>query len=133
MDGRKIRPGPRLRPEPVAPLAQATAAAALTADTVLRVRPRLRCQLREPAGDRVTLVAGRRSLELPASTRPALAALLAAGELKAADLPGLDDADQLTLARRLVTESIAVVPDAVVPTPVPGHDGTRDGAPGAGS
>jgi bifunctional lysine-specific demethylase and histidyl-hydroxylase NO66 len=81
----------------------------------------------------VTLVAGRRSLELPASTRPALAALLAAGELKVADLPGLDDADQLTLARRLVTESIAVVPDAVVPTPVPGHDGARDGAPGAGS
>jgi lysine-specific demethylase/histidyl-hydroxylase NO66 len=132
-DRLRSRTWAQVRPEPVAPLAQATAAAALTADTVLRFRPRLRCQLREPAGDRVTLVAGRRSLELPPSTRPALAALLAAGELKVADLPGLDDADQLTLARRLVTESIAVVPDAVVPTPVPGHDGARDGAPGAGS
>ena len=40
------------------------------------------------------------------------AALLAAGELKVGDLPGLDPADRLTLARRLVTESIAVVPDA---------------------
>jgi bifunctional lysine-specific demethylase and histidyl-hydroxylase NO66 len=28
------------------------------------------------------------------------------------DLPGLDPADRLTLARRLVTESVAVVPDA---------------------
>ncbi|MGY1822280.1 cupin domain-containing protein [Geodermatophilus sp. SYSU D00079] len=132
-DRLRSRTWAQVRPEPVAPLAQATAAAALSTDTVLRVRPRLRCQLREPDGDRVTLVAGRRSLELPASTRPALAALLAAGELKVADLPGLDDTDQLTLARRLVTESIAVVPDAVVPGRPPGEDGARDGAPGAGS
>jgi lysine-specific demethylase/histidyl-hydroxylase NO66 len=77
------------------------------------VRPLLRVQLREPAGGRVALVAGRRTHDLPASTSPALAALLAAGELKVGDLPGLDPADQLTLARRLVTESIAIVPDAV--------------------
>jgi hypothetical protein len=38
--------------------------------------------------------------------------LLTAGELKVGDLPGLDPADRLTLARRLVTESIATVPDA---------------------
>ena len=97
----------------MAPLAQATAAAALTADTVLRLRPRLRCVLREPAGDRVQLVAGRRSHDLPATVRPALAALLDAGELEVGDLPGLDPADQLTLARRLVREAVAVVPDAV--------------------
>ena len=127
----------QVRPEPVAPLAQATAVAGLSPDTVLRLRPRLRCQLREPADGRVVLVGGRRRHDFPAGTAPALAALLATGELKVADLPGLDPADRLTLARRLVTESIAVVPDAV-PGAVPtgagdaGHDGARDGDSGTG-
>jgi bifunctional lysine-specific demethylase and histidyl-hydroxylase NO66 len=114
----------QVRPEPVAPLAQSTAAAALTADTVLRLRPRLRVQLRETDGDRVALVAGRRTHDLPAGNRPAVAALLAAGELKVGDLPGLDPAGQLELARRLVTESVAVVPDARAEVPgADGHDG----------
>ncbi|WP_370453288.1 cupin domain-containing protein [Geodermatophilus marinus] len=111
-DRLRARTWAQVRPEPVAPLAQATAAAALGPGTVLRVRRRLRTALREATGDRVTLLFGRRSLDLPASTRPALAELLAAGELKVGDLPGLDAEDQLTLARRLVTESVATVPDA---------------------
>ncbi|MGY1711636.1 cupin domain-containing protein [Geodermatophilus sp. SYSU D00758] len=111
-DRLRARTWAQVRPEPVAPLAQATAAAALGPGTVLRVRRRLRTALREAAGDRVTLLFGRRSLELPAGTRPALAELLAAGELKVGDLPGLDAEDQLTLARRLVTESVVTVPDA---------------------
>ncbi|MGY1593732.1 cupin domain-containing protein [Geodermatophilus sp. SYSU D00708] len=136
-DRLRSRTWAQVRPEPVAPLAQATAAAALSPDTVLRVRRRLRCRLGEPVDGRVTLVAGRRTLELPADTRPALAGLLAAGELKVADLPGLDAADQLTLARRLVTESIAVVPDATAPDAVvgralAGHDEDRDRTPGTG-
>ncbi|WP_369794045.1 cupin domain-containing protein [Blastococcus sp. URHD0036] len=105
----------QVRPEPVSPLTQATAVAALSADTVLTLRTRLRCQLREPDGGRVVLVAGRRRHDFPADTGPALAALLTTGELKVADLPGLDRDDQLTLARRLLTESIAVVADAVLP------------------
>ncbi|MGY1623283.1 cupin domain-containing protein [Geodermatophilus sp. SYSU D00965] len=136
-DRLRARTWAQVRPEPVPPLAQATAAAALSPDTVLRVRRRLRCWLGEPGDGRVTLVAGRRTLELPADTRPALAGLLAAGELKVADLPGLDAADQLTLARRLVTESIAVVPDATAPDAVvgralAGHDEDRDRTPGTG-
>jgi bifunctional lysine-specific demethylase and histidyl-hydroxylase NO66 len=111
-DALRARTWAQVRPAPVAPLAQSGAAASLTGDTVLRVRPLLRMQLREPVGDRVALVAGRRTHDLPGSTHPALAALLDAGELKVGDLPGLDAADQLTLARRLVTESIAIVPDA---------------------
>ncbi|MCU1615444.1 MAG: Cupin 4 family protein, partial [Frankiales bacterium] len=103
----------QVRPEPVGPLAQSTAAAGLGAGTVLRMRPRLRCALREAAGGRVLLIAGRRRHEFPESVRPALAELLAMGELKVGDLPGLDHADRLTLARRLVTESVAIVPDAV--------------------
>jgi bifunctional lysine-specific demethylase and histidyl-hydroxylase NO66 len=127
-DRLRARTWSQVRPEPVAPLAQATAAAALSPDTVLRLRRRLRCRLREAAGGRVTLLAGRRSLELPAETRPAVAELLAAGELKVADLPGLDTPDQLTLARRLVTESIATVPGATAE-----HHGEREHAPGNGS
>ncbi|MCU1606323.1 MAG: hypothetical protein JWP46_2788 [Modestobacter sp.] len=126
-DRLRARSWGQVRPQPVAPLAQSAAAAALDGDTLLRVRPLLRVQLREAVADRVTLVIGRRSLELPASTRPALAALLAAGELTVADLPGLDSDEQLTLARRLVTESVAVVPDATADRrPGPGgHDGDR--------
>ncbi|GAB3193510.1 hypothetical protein GCM10027261_09000 [Geodermatophilus arenarius] len=137
----------QVRPEPVAPLAQATAAAALTPDTVLRLRRRLRCALREaPAtaeGERVALLAGRRRLEFPASTRAALEGLLAAGELKVADLAGLDADDRLVLARRLVTESIALVADAAVQgahgfdgvpatAPEPGPHGPGAPAPDAG-
>jgi hypothetical protein len=102
----------QVRPEPVAPLAQASAAADLGAGTVLRMRRRLRCVLRDSPDGRVALIAGRRRHDFPASVRAALQELLAAGELKVGDLPGLSADDRLTLARRLVVEAIATVPDA---------------------
>nr|WP_280790630.1 cupin domain-containing protein [Blastococcus sp. CT_GayMR20] len=102
----------QVRPEPVAPLAQSAAAAALTPETVLRLRRRLRCSLRDAPDGRVTLLAGRRSHSFPGTVREALAALLSTGELKVGDLPGMDAADRTALARRLITESIATVPDA---------------------
>ncbi|SDX95057.1 Cupin superfamily protein [Modestobacter sp. DSM 44400] len=127
-DRLRARTWGQVRPQPVAPLAQSAAAAALDGDTVLQVRPLLRLQLHEAVGDRVTLIAGRRSLELPAATRPAVAGLLAAGELRVGDLPGLNPEGQVRLGRRLVTESIAVVPGA---TPDPRPDGDRhDGGRG---
>jgi lysine-specific demethylase/histidyl-hydroxylase NO66 len=119
----------QVRPEPVAPLAQSTAAAALTDDVVLQLRRRLRCVLRDGADGQVTLLAGRRSHSFPGEVRAALSALLAAGELKIGDLPGLDAADRLALARRLVTESVATVPDvdlASRPTRGAGHDGSGE-------
>jgi bifunctional lysine-specific demethylase and histidyl-hydroxylase NO66 len=109
----RARTWAQVRPEPVAPLASSVAAAALSADAVLRLRRRLRCRLLPVADGRVGLIAGRRTHDLPAETAPALAELLAVGELKVGDLPGLDADDQLTLARRLVIEGVAVVPDAV--------------------
>ena len=111
----RARTWAQVRPEPVAPLAQATAAAALSPDTVLRLRPRLRCLLRDEDDGRVTLIGGRRTHSFPGSVRPALAELLDVGELKVGDLPGLEPDDRLALARRLVTESVAVVPDAATP------------------
>jgi lysine-specific demethylase/histidyl-hydroxylase NO66 len=129
----------QVRPEPVTPLAQAAAAAALTPETALRLRTRLRCSLRDAGDGRVTLLAGRRAHSFPADVREALAALLAAGELKVGDLPGLEPADRITLARRLVTESIATVPEAAPGgRPVSGdrssgrHDGARGDASGTG-
>ncbi len=123
-DTLRARTWAQVRPEPVAPLAQATAAAGLTAETVLALRPRLRVQLRDVEGGRVTLVAGRRHHDLPAETRPALAELIATGELKVGDLPGLAATEQLTLARRLVVESVVVVPEASAGGPV--HHGGDD-------
>ena len=112
-DRLRARTWAQVRPEPVAPLAQSAAAAALGPETVLRLRRRLRCALRATGDDgRVTLLAGRRSHSFPAAVRDALTGLLAAGELKVGDLPGLEPAERITLARRLVTESIVTVPGA---------------------
>jgi lysine-specific demethylase/histidyl-hydroxylase NO66 len=113
----RARTWAQVRPEPVAPLAQAAAAAAIDAETVLRLRRRLRCVLRDGDGGAAVLVAGRRTHTFPSDVREALAALMSAGELKVADLPGLPAADQVVLARRLVTESIATVPDPAVARP----------------
>jgi ribosomal protein L16 Arg81 hydroxylase len=124
-DRLRARTWAQVRPEPVAPLAQATAAATLNPDTVLRLRRRLRCALRTAADGRVELIGGRRTHTFAPEERAALAELLAVGELKVGDLPGLEPDERLALARRLVVESIAVVPDAVAEER-PGHDGRRD-------
>jgi lysine-specific demethylase/histidyl-hydroxylase NO66 len=129
-DRLRSRTWTQVRPEPVAPLAQSAAAAALTPDTAIRLRRRLRCALRDGTEGRVELVAGRRTHSFPAEVRAALAELLSAGELKVADLPGLDPDDRLTLARRLVTDAIATVP-AGHDLPA-GHDGDRGHASGTG-
>jgi hypothetical protein len=107
----RARTWSQVRAEPVTPLASSAAATALTVDSVLRMRRRLRCALRDAEDGRVTLLAGRRSHSFPGAAREPLAALLAAGELKVGDLPDLDDADRLVLARRLVTDAIATVAD----------------------
>jgi hypothetical protein len=129
-DRLRARTWAQVRPEPVAPLSQSAAAAALSPDTVLRLRRRLRCVLRNGVDGRVELVAGRRTHSFPAAVRAALAELLAAGELKVADLPDLEPDDRLTLARRLVTDAVATVPGEQAP--VDGHDGSRGDAMGAG-
>ncbi|WP_456599775.1 cupin domain-containing protein [Blastococcus sp. SYSU DS0616] len=128
-DRLRARTWAQVRPEPVAPLAQSVAAAALDPGTVLRLRRHLRCTLRDADDGRVTLVAGRRTHSFPEDARAALTELLAAGELKVGDLPGLDPADRLTLARRLVTESIATVPDATLPATGHGGRGAASGEP----
>jgi lysine-specific demethylase/histidyl-hydroxylase NO66 len=136
-DRLRARTWAQVRPEPVPPLASSVAATALTPDSVLRLRRRLRCALRDGDDGRITLLAGRRSHSFPGEVRAALTGLLAAGELTVGDLPGLDEADRLVLARRLVTDSIATVAVSELegePGEEPGdvHDGGRGEDRGAG-
>jgi hypothetical protein len=96
--GRGGRPAARAHlgagaPEPVAPLAQSAAAAALDPTRVLRCAAAA-LLLRDAATGGSPCSPAAHAL-LPGEVRRA-AALLAAGELKVGDLPGLDPADRLT-------------------------------------
>jgi bifunctional lysine-specific demethylase and histidyl-hydroxylase NO66 len=96
------------RPEPVPPLAQAEALTTLGADSVLRARRHLRHTLALD-GDEVVLRLHDRTLRLPVATAKAVRSLLDGERLRVADLPGLDPADALVLARRLVREAVVLV------------------------
>jgi hypothetical protein len=102
------RAWPASRPAPLRPLAQAAAIAALDADSRVTVRPGLHRQLDE-RGEQVVLRLFDRTVTLPAQCTAALRALLAGSVVRVGDLPGLDDdADRLTLTRRLLREAVLV-------------------------
>ncbi|MDX6281108.1 MAG: bifunctional lysine-specific demethylase and histidyl-hydroxylase [Kribbellaceae bacterium] len=94
------------RPAPLPPLAHAAAIAALDAGTTVRLRAGLRFHLVD--GDPVRLQLADRTISLPKATYPAVAALCSGSDVKVGDLP-LDEADQLVLVRRLLTEAVLVV------------------------
>ncbi|MDG4801173.1 cupin domain-containing protein [Micromonospora sp. WMMD980] len=99
---------PAARPAPIRPLAQAEALARLDPDSRVVLRAGLRRQL-APTGDgRVALRLVDRTLTLPGTCEPALRALLTGEPTRVGDLPGLDDADRLVLARRLLKEAVLV-------------------------
>jgi lysine-specific demethylase/histidyl-hydroxylase NO66 len=56
----------------------------------------------------VRLVLLDRTMTLPLATADALKLVFAGGRFTPAELPGLDAADQLTLARRLLREGVVV-------------------------
>ncbi|WP_235926379.1 cupin domain-containing protein [Actinokineospora pegani] len=95
------------RPAPLAPLAQVAAAQDLVIGARVRLRPGLRHRVTS-AGDRCVLDVPGNNLSLPASTTPALNALLTGATAVVGTLPGLDDADQLVLVRRLLREGVLV-------------------------
>ncbi|MDX6264444.1 MAG: bifunctional lysine-specific demethylase and histidyl-hydroxylase [Kribbellaceae bacterium] len=94
------------RPAPLPPLAHAAAIAALEAGTTVRLRAGLRFHLAE--GDPVRLQLADRTISLPKATYLAVAALCSGRDVKVGELP-LDEADQLVLVRRLLTEAVLVV------------------------
>ena len=94
------------RPEPVGPLAQLRAAEARTRDRVAVAR-RPAPPHREDT-EQLTLTVLDRTLTLPAVAAAALKTVLAGEPFRTRDLPGLDADEQLTLARRLMRESVIV-------------------------
>jgi lysine-specific demethylase/histidyl-hydroxylase NO66 len=95
------------RPEPVGPVAVASFAEGLAAGDTVRLRGGLRFRL-TIEGDRVALALPDRTIRLPATTAPALRALLDPHPSTVGGLPGLDEADQLVLVRRLLREGVVV-------------------------
>ncbi|MGX7824451.1 cupin domain-containing protein [Actinokineospora sp. 24-640] len=97
------------RPGPLAPLAQAAAATTADVGSAVAVRPGLRHRVTE-SGSRVIVEVPGDVIDLPGSTAAAVTALLA-GRCVVGDLPGLSDADQVVLVRRLLREGILVIVD----------------------
>jgi hypothetical protein len=95
------------RPEPIKPMAQLAALAALTPSASFRLRPGLRVRL-ERSPDAVLVKAIDTSLSLPLSTEAALKRVLCGEPVSAAALPGLDDEAALSLVHRLLTAAILV-------------------------
>ena len=95
------------RPDPIEPMAQLAALAALTPSAGFRLRPGLRVRL-ERSPDAVLVKAIDTSLSLPLSAESALKLVLSGEPVSAAGLPGLDDDAALALVRRLLTAAILV-------------------------
>ncbi|WP_375497316.1 cupin domain-containing protein [uncultured Jatrophihabitans sp.] len=98
----------RTRPVALGPLAQLDLAERLAVDTALRLRAALRYRFAD-TGERLQIVLLDRTVELPAGTAEAVKIALAGAPFTPANLPGLEPAEQLTLARRLVREGLLVV------------------------
>ena len=94
------------RPEPVKPVAVATFAEGLSPGDRVRLRKGLRYRL--TTGDQVVLELPDRTVRLPAETADAVRAVLSPGPSVLGSLPGLDDADQVVVVRRLLREGVLV-------------------------
>ncbi|MGH8774118.1 MAG: cupin domain-containing protein, partial [Jiangellaceae bacterium] len=96
------------RPAPIRPVAQAAAMADLDVDDVLAVRTGLRWRITPADEVRIALQLADRTITFPAVCEPALRSLLVGAPVRVGDLPGLEPDDQLTVARRLLREAVAV-------------------------
>lgn len=87
-------------------LVDAVALCDLTDETLLRRRPGHPCVL-VSRDDRIEVLLGDRSLDVPARLRPALDRIRSESELRPSDLRGvLDEQSRLVLCRRLVREGL---------------------------
>jgi hypothetical protein len=100
------------RPEPIRPMAQLAALAAITPASCFRLRPGLRARL-ERGPDVVLVKAIDTGLSLPLAAEAAVELVLSGEPVTAAALPGLEAEAALALVRRLVTAAVLVPePDA---------------------
>lgn len=102
------RAWPAARPAPIRPLAQAALISALDLDARLAPRDGLRWQVAPEGPDRIALRVFDRTITFPAQCESAVRSFLTGDVSRVGDLPGLDDADRLVLARRLLREAVAV-------------------------
>jgi lysine-specific demethylase/histidyl-hydroxylase NO66 len=78
----------------------------MSADDPVRRRPASFCELRTDDGELAAFL-GDRELRMPMGAEPAMRFVAeTSGPFRPADLPGLDDAGRLVLARRLVREGL---------------------------
>jgi len=96
-----------VRPAPLAPIAQAAAAAQVSAAATITRRPHLQHRIAD-VGDEVEVRLDGRQVRFPATAAAAVRAALAGPVLAVANLPGLPAADQVVLARRLLVEGLVV-------------------------
>jgi ribosomal protein L16 Arg81 hydroxylase len=97
-----------IRPEPVHPLATVTALGTLGADTVVAWRRGLQRTVTTTA-THVTVSLPTRSVSLPIEAAAAVHALAVGDPVRVGDLPELDAASAVVVARRLVREAILLV------------------------
>ena len=95
------------RPEPVGVVAGTAFAQGLAAGDVVRRRIGLPHRLR-PAADEVVLELPDRNVTFPGFTGAALRALLGDHPVVVGSLPGMEEADQIVLVRRLLREGVLV-------------------------
>ncbi len=99
------------RPEPIGPLEQLAAVRGLTPEGQLRLRRGLVATVSELEDGRIRLICGARRLTMPSQCRAALDQFATGEVLTVGRLPELDEADSLTLSRRLLSEAVAVIVD----------------------
>jgi bifunctional lysine-specific demethylase and histidyl-hydroxylase NO66 len=95
------------RPEPVGVVAGTAFAQGLAAGDVVRRRIGLPHRLR-PGADEVVLELPDRDVTFPRFTAAALRALLGDHPVVVGSLPGMEEADQVVLVRRLLREGVLV-------------------------
>jgi len=96
-----------VRPEPVAPLATIDTASDLAGDVVVRLRDGMDSRVTVDS-DGVHLATPGKGLRLPLACEAAIRALAHRERFRAAALPGLDEADSLVVARRLLRSGMLV-------------------------
>jgi hypothetical protein len=97
----------RTRPEPIGPLAQLAAAAALASDSVVRWRPHLRVRVESDDAE-LRLVLVDRTLRLPLDAAEAVKTLQPGAPLTVDALPGLTAERQLAVAAELLRAGVLV-------------------------
>jgi hypothetical protein len=95
------------RPEPVGVIAATAFADGLAAGDVVRLRGGLPHRLRA-AGEQIVLELPDREVRFPSFTADGLRALIGGEPVAVGSLPGMEEADQVVLVRRLLREGVVV-------------------------